>query len=244
MTTRRLRILLALLCLLANGEVLSAASPSDETEGDWLVGTWQGNVETMRVFAVSREGVARGTWAITGQREVVARIRLQRSRITVITSDGNSVELVHGQQGDQLAGTITYKSGQTSPLTLTRVNGASDLASLNLQRLLIGHWEGEVKFVGINSVSRNRTLYIDSVNHEDTQWVGRGRFGITGKRLASVRLEVDVSGDAHWIRFMWGSNLVRLQVFSDNLIGSMRFPGTDWGPPQFIEPSMHLERVE
>lgn len=230
---------------------VSEASRSDQAEGDWLVGTWQGNIETMRVFAVSREGIARGTWFITGQAEHVARIRVEGPRITALSFDGNSVQLTHDQRTDRLVGTLTYESGQSSPVTLIRVNAASDLASADLDtnriHWLIGKWEGEIRLFGITSQDPRRTLYIDSVSQKDGQWVAHGWFGITGKNLGPVSIEVDNSGDTPWIRFRTfrgPASIVRLQLFKDkDLIGTIRFPG----PGELIqrtEPPMHLKRVE
>ncbi len=101
----------------------------------------------------------------------------------------------------------------------------SSEGQLDPAKALVGKWEGEEQLFGRPDISR--TLIIESVSQKDGEWAGRGRFGITGKRLAPVTIEVDNSGKTPWIRFVSSSgSTVHLDLFDEkHLIGKQTLPG-------------------
>jgi hypothetical protein len=78
----------------------------------------------------------------------------------------------------------------TAALWLALVGVGS--AQGDLAKALVGRWEGDVQLPGV--ADSGRTLMIQSVATQDGHWTGVGRFGITGKGLAAVTLEIDPSG--------------------------------------------------
>jgi len=64
-------------------------------------------------------------------------------------------------------------------------------AQADLAKTLVGTWEGEIQTLGMgNREDPHRTLRILSVTERQGRWVGAGRFGITGKGLGPVDVEL------------------------------------------------------
>jgi len=69
---------------------------------------------------------------------------------------------------------------------------------------------------------------MDSVEQKDGKWVAMGKYGVTGKGLGKVVIEVDDSGSPPLIRFATGGNsTVRLALSgTKELTGTMTLTGT------------------
>jgi len=98
-------------------------------------------------------------------------------------------------------------------------------------KALLGKWQGAVQWeggAGSRTGDPNRTLVIDSVDQKDGKWVASGRYGITGKGLGKVDIEVQESGASIGIRFVAGGNsTVRLSLSgARQLTGTLTVPGT------------------
>ena len=99
-------------------------------------------------------------------------------------------------------------------------------------KALLGKWEGAVQWAGGAGSATgdpNRTLIIESVDQKDGKWVATGKFGVTGKGLGKVEIEVyDSSSDRPGIRFTTSANsTVRLAlVGGKSLTGTLTLPGT------------------
>jgi hypothetical protein len=107
---------------------------------------------------------------------------------------------------------------------------ASAWAQVDLAKSLVGKWEGAVEWAGSAGSAMgdaNRTLIIESVTQKDGNWVGTGRFGITGKGLGKVEIEVGDSAGRPFIRFVTGaSTTVRLALTGPKeLTGTTTLPG-------------------
>jgi hypothetical protein len=105
------------------------------------------------------------------------------------------------------------------------------LAQVDLAKVLVGKWEGAVQWAsgaGSGAGDPNRTLIIDSVEQKDGKWVAMGKYGVTGKGLGKVAIEVDDSGSRPLIRFATGGNsTVRLALSgTKELTGTMTLTGT------------------
>ena len=101
---------------------------------------------------------------------------------------------------------------------------SSGWAQVDLAKALVGKWEGEITWAGSAGGATgdpNRTLIIESVTQKDGKWVGTGRFGITGKGLGKVDIEVDDSGSRPFIRIVIPTSTVRL-----SLVGPKELTGT------------------
>jgi len=100
---------------------------------------------------------------------------------------------------------------------------SSPWAQVDLAKSLVGKWEGEATWAGsAGSVvaDANRTLIIDAVTQKDGKWVATGRYGITGKGLGKVDIEVDEGG---------GSPLHPVhRTNPDGSIVACRAQGPDW----------------
>jgi hypothetical protein len=98
-------------------------------------------------------------------------------------------------------------------------------AQVDLAKAFVGKWEGAVQWAGgagSGAGDPNRTLIIDSVEQKDGKWVAAGKYGVTGKGLGKVEIEVDASGSRPSIRFSTGGNsTVRL-----SLSGAKEMTGT------------------
>jgi hypothetical protein len=119
-------------------------------------------------------------------------------------------------------------------------------AQLDLAKVLVGKWEGAVQWAagaGSGVGDPNRTLIIDSVEQKDGKWVAMGKFGVTGKGLGKVTIEVEDSGSRPSIRFVTGSNsTVRLALSgTKDLTGTLTLPGTS---QRGNDRRMNLEKKE
>jgi hypothetical protein len=121
---------------------------------------------------------------------------------------------------------------------------ASSEGQMDPAKVLVGKWEGEVQFLGVGG-ERDRTLIIESVSQKDGKWVGQGRWGITGKGLGPVTIEVDHSGKMPWIRFVSSAGaVVRLDLFdAKHLIGTLAVAGAA-SSGRGAERTLKLEKKE
>jgi hypothetical protein len=122
--------------------------------------------------------------------------------------------------------------------------GSLSHAQGNLAQSLAGKWEGELQTLGAGTrEDPHRTLIIRSVSQKEGQWVGEGRFGITGKGLGTVHMEVDASGRNPSIRFALKSGAtVRLELLQEgHLVGTMTLPTRG---PGDRDRAMKLEKKE
>ena len=120
-------------------------------------------------------------------------------------------------------------------------------AQVDLAKTLVGRWEGEVQFlVPKGRPDPNRTLIIASVIQRDGKWLATGRFGVTGRGLGPVQIEVDASDARPAIRFaVSGSNAtVRLELLDEkHLVGTLAQVGAG-GPQGSDHRPMKLEKRE
>jgi len=67
-----------------------------------------------------------------------------------------------------------------------------------------------------------RTLVISAVTQQDGKWSATGRWGITGKGLGRILIEVDATGAHPWLRFVTDVNAtVRVELIDDrHLVGT------------------------
>ena len=122
----------------------------------------------------------------------------------------------------------------------------SGWAQGDLAKALVGKWEGEVQWArgaGSATGDPNRTLIIESVEQKDGKWVATGRYGVTGKGLGKVEIEVEESGGRPVIRFVTaGPSTVRLSlVGAKDLTGTMTITGAS---RQGNERQMKLEKKD
>jgi hypothetical protein len=105
----------------------------------------------------------------------------------------------------------------------TSLGMSSAWAQVALAKSLVGKWE--VTWAGSAGAAvgdANRTLIIESVTQKDGAWVGAGRYGITGKGLGKVEIEVGDSAGRPFLRFVTGGpSTVRL-----TLTGAKELTGT------------------
>jgi hypothetical protein len=126
--------------------------------------------------------------------------------------------------------------GKLFPLLVVAVLGtslgtSSVWAQSDAAKSLVGKWEGEVTWAasaGAATGDPNRTLIIQSVEQKDGKLVATGRFGITGKGLGKVDIEVDEGGGRPFIGFVTGGNsTVRLTLTgAKELTGTLKLIGT------------------
>ena len=104
---------------------------------------------------------------------------------------------------------------------------SSGFGQVDLAKALVGKWEGELELASGVTGNPNRTLIIESVTQRDGNWVGTGRFGITGQGLGKVEIEISDSGGRPFIRFVTGApSTVRLQLTgARELTGATTFSG-------------------
>jgi hypothetical protein len=110
----------------------------------------------------------------------------------------------------------------------TSLGMPSGWAQVDLAKALVGKWEGEITWAGSAGGATsdpNRTLIIESVTQKDGKWVATGRYGVTGKGLGKVEIQVDDSGNRPLIRFVTGApSTVRLALTgTKELTGTMTF---------------------
>ena len=114
----------------------SPVSVTPETEPHWLVGQWEGNIDglsaeerparTLRVVAVSPDGIVEARWVSVGNELGNADVRIEGSRVQVVPSATTVVELMR-ESDDLLVGTVTLQNGQAFPIRLGRIIAARDL---------------------------------------------------------------------------------------------------------------------
>jgi hypothetical protein len=104
---------------------------------------------------------------------------------------------------------------------------SSGFAQVDLAKSLVGKWEGALELASGVTGNPNRTLIIESVTQKDGNWVGTGRFGITGQGLGKVEIEISESGGRPFIRFVTGApSTVRLSLTgARELTGATTFSG-------------------
>jgi hypothetical protein len=118
----------------------------------------------------------------------------------------------------RLVGSATFAAAALW-LALVGVGGAQG----DLTKALVGKWEGDVQLSG--AAETGRTLVIQSVTRQDGNWAGVGRFGITGKGLGAVTLEIDPSGPTVRFTIAGSGTAVDLTLTKDGkwLSGTSRF---------------------
>ncbi len=111
-------------------------------------------------------------------------------------------------------------------VVLALLAATASYAETDLSKALMGKWQGEVEEWG--SGDRNRTLVIESVAEKDGKWVAEGRYGITGKGMGKVQIDIDRSGQWPLIKFVTGANSkVRLNLMDEkSMVGKMTLAGT------------------
>ena len=124
----------------------------------------------------------------------------------------------------------------------TSLGMSSGWAQGDLAKALVGKWEGDVQFQN-KAADSNRTLIIESVEQKDGKWVATGRFGVTGKGLGKVKIEVDDSSGRLFIRFVTRTNaIVRLSLIGPkDLTGTLTVPAVRLGEK---DDPMRLERKD
>ena len=106
--------------------------------------------------------------------------------------------------------------------------GSASEAQTDAAKAPVGKWEGEVQQRGVGSGDPNRTLIIQSVGEKDGKWVAEGRYGVTGKGLGRVQIDVDTSSKWPSIRFVTGANsTVSLNLLDEkSMAGTITLAGT------------------
>ena len=122
--------------------------------------------------------------------------------------------------------------------SLIHVAGVA-VAQTDLEKALIGKWEGDVQVAR----EQGRTLIIRSVSQQDGKWIAEGRYGITGKGMGPVKIDVDTSGGRPSLRFTTGANsTVRLNLIGErSLVGTMTLTGAQQQSP---DRNLKLDKVE
>ena len=140
---------------------------------------------------------------------------------------------------------ITGRAGLWAALLLALLVGAPAEADLDLAKALVGRWEGEVQVLGVGTRENpQRTLIIGAVTQQDGKWSATGRWGITGKGLARVLIEVDASGARPRLRFVTDVNAtVRVELLDDrHLVGT--FTRREVGGTLGSDRALTLEKKE
>ena len=77
----------------------------------------------------------------------------------------------------------------------------------------------------------NRTLIIRSVTERNGKWFAEGLYGITGKGLGKVTIDVDTSGRRPAVQFTTGANsIVRMELIDGtSLVGTLTLSGSREG---------------
>jgi hypothetical protein len=140
-----------------------------------------------------------------------------------------------------IATRLLYSALALSTLALFTLS-ISD-AETDLNKSLVGTWKGAID--GFRAGTGDRTLMITAVSQKDGQWTADGLYGITGKRLLTAQIEVDVSREWPSLRFTTAAqppSIVRLNLLGGrDLVGTLtRHAGafTQW------QYSIKLEKVE
>ena len=104
-------------------------------------------------------------------------------------------------------------------------------AQEDLAKSLVGKWEGAAVWAGSAGSAMgdpNRTLIIESVTQKDGKPVATGKYGVTGKGLGKVEIEVEESASRPTLRFVTGGqSTVRLTLTgAKELTGTLSLVGT------------------
>lgn len=93
-------------------------------------------------------------------------------------------------------------------------------AQTDLPKVLVGKWEGEFSKVVKGQIDTQRTLVIGQVREQDGKWVVEGaRYGVTGKKLDSVDVTLEVTGDQVRMEFDTPvGGCVKLQLSKGNIL--------------------------
>jgi hypothetical protein len=124
----------ATLTLLVVFCLLPRPVPAQE-EAHWLIGRWIGNISgyigrssssrTLRVTEVAPDGLAQGTWYVTGQQPLNALILVEGARVRILTAGRSTIELTR-QEDDWLAGKYISDSGESLPIKLARTESPGE----------------------------------------------------------------------------------------------------------------------
>jgi hypothetical protein len=130
----------------------------------------------------------------------------------------------------------------------TSLGMSSGWAQVDLAKALVGKWEGAIQWAGSAGSQMgdpNRTLIIESVEQKDGKLVAAGRYGITGKGLGKVEIEVDGSGSRPFIRFAIPTSTVRLTLTgAKELTGTTSIAGLAGGGRGGNERALSLEKKD
>jgi hypothetical protein len=96
----------------------------------------------------------------------------------------------------------------------TSLGMTSAWAQADLAKSLVGKWEGEITLSGSagSTSDPNRTLIIRSVEQKDGKMIATGTYGVTGKGLGKVEIEVIDSGGRPYLTFANATSTVRLTL--------------------------------
>jgi tetratricopeptide (TPR) repeat protein len=128
-----------------------------EPGAQWLIGQWEGSISgfrpqdrpgrTLRVMSVAPDGKADARWSITADTPGgFAEAEVEGSRVKVITGANSVVELTRRTDGS-LAGSVTFQSGRSFPIHLTKTVSADNLPKFEGNALSTnrGILRGEIK---------------------------------------------------------------------------------------------------
>jgi len=118
---------------------------------------------------------------------------------------------------------ITRRAVASAALLVSLLIGWPAEAAVDLAKTLVGRWEGKVQTLGEGTRENpERTLVISAVTQQEGKWSATGRWGITGKGLGRVLIEVDASGAHPWLRFVTDVNAtIRVELIDDrHMVGT------------------------
>jgi hypothetical protein len=114
--------------------LLPRPAPAQE-EVHWLIGRWEGNISgyigrssssrTLRVTGVGPDGLAQGTWYVTGQQPLSALILVEGARVRILTAGKSTIDLTR-QEDDLLVGKYISDSGESLPIKLARTGSPGE----------------------------------------------------------------------------------------------------------------------
>jgi hypothetical protein len=77
------------------------------------------------VTGVAPDGLAQGTWYVTGQQPLSALILVEETRVRILTAGKSTIELTL-QEDDLLVGKYISDSGESLPIKLARPESPSE----------------------------------------------------------------------------------------------------------------------
>ena len=174
----------------------SQASLAQQTQGAWLLGMWEGNLQDyaarggkgtarrfIEVTAVAPDGTAQGVMGIDGEPPGKAKIRLKDSQVHIVNAAQSVVELLR-EGDDRLVGKLTSQDGRVFSLTLEKMK-CLDPASL------IGEWGGRAIDATEQKLSAQYYLTITRVQC-NTVW---GTWEFSGRQSSKGPLKGRVEGN-------------------------------------------------